>query len=822
MSTLKILYLRLVKNRRLLSKGTMEVVYTPESNMQLILGSNGYGKSTLAEELSGLPGIAKNYRKGGLKHVIIEFNESKYELISKFEGSPYHSFMKDGLELNDGHTFTVQKMLAEQHFNYNAEVHALLLGKLKFTRMSAAQRKDWLVRLSPNDVSYAVNLYKDLLVQARNISGASKHNAAKIVETTAALLPPEVVVSLQEQSQALIATIQQLHNLKTNSPVDPSTEITISNFKGSAETLRKTLVAQKAMVREKYNPALELELEAITIAHAKASQALASELKEHERCEEVLSNIVYSDGRSNQEIEKESEEMTLWLQGHDKHRNPDFIIPKLPVQGEKTLLAIMGGFLDNLSDVKPNPDKTLYNPEKEKDNRLAAHQLSLEIAKNENYLLRAHSKLDELNNAIKVNCSKCGHEWLLNQDETEKARVEAFIKGTTELVETQKLELAEIEVYLVECSKWNRQFEYLLGLERNFPELDFFIDYVLTSGMFFNNPEQLRYILPKCVSYVQNEVKYLDITEHIKLNASILERRRSEEQSNTVSVRTRLQELEKEIEQGHIQVDTLAKQKIQVEDTLRNYRTLKTTYQSTLSAMSAFMEASKKKLLTDLDVMLTAELDVLYGQLAKLNETISDVKSKEAILKHLTASKIELEEDNEIYKMLIEHISPSSGLIADVLLGFIKTLTAQLNDLIRKVWTTPLFIMPCGMDSTDLNYKFPLQSKDNQNGSADVSEASEGELELIDFVFMMVARHYLGYGKYPLFLDEVGRCFHETHRANLYNYIKLLVEAGLVTQVFVISHFESTYKTLTHADVNVIDPTGVLVTPGANKCLQIK
>lgn len=820
MSTLKISYLRLVKNRRLLSKGTMEVVYTPESNMQLILGSNGYGKSTLAEEFSFLPGIPKNYRKGGLKHVIGEFNESKYELISNFESSPYHSFIKDGVELNDGHTFTVQKMLVEQHFNYTAEVHALLLGKLKFTRMTAAQRKDWLVRLSPNDVSYAVNLYKDLLVQARNVAGASKHNAAKIVETTAALLPPEVVESLQEQSQALIATIQQLHNLKTNSPVDPSTEVTISNFKGSAETLRKTLVAQKAMVREKYNPALELELEAITIAHAKASQALASELKEYERCEEILSNIVYSDGRTNQEIEEETETFRRFLKcGYDRK---GFIKPKLPVQGEKTLLAIMGGFLDNLSDVTPNPDKMLFNPEKEKGNRLAAHQLGIEIAKNENFLLRAHSKLDELNNAIKVNCGKCGHEWLLNHDETERARVEAFIKGTTELVENQKLELVDIEAYLGDCSKWNRQFEYLLGLERNFPELDFFIDYVLTSGMFFNTPEQLRYILPKCVSYVQKRVEELELEEKIKLNNSILERRRSEEQSNTVSVRTRLQELEKEIEQGHLQVDTLAKQKLQVEDTLRNYRTLKITYQSTLSAMSTFMEASKKKLLTDLDVMLTAELDMLYGQLAKLNETISDVKSKEAILKHLTASKVELEEDNEIYKMLIEHISPSSGLIADVLLGFIKTLTAQLNDLIRKVWTTPLFIMPCGMDSTDLNYKFPLQSKDNQNGSADVSEASEGELELIDFVFMMVARHYLGYGKYPLFLDEVGRCFHETHRANLYNYIKLLLEAGLVIQVLVISHFESTYKTLTHADVNVMDPTGVLVTPGANKCLQIK
>lgn len=820
MSAFKIISLHIIKCRRFLAKGTIEVKYAPEQALQLLLGSNGYGKSSLINELSPLPALKKEYLSGGSKVIELEFNNSRYKLVSKFERGGHHEFWKDNVELNDGHTYMIQKALVEQHLNYNQEIHNLLIGRIKFTKMTSQQRKDWLVRLSPNDVSYALGIHKELLTHARNVTGAAKHNSAKVVEVTAGLLSPEVVQELTDQSQTLLAQIQKWYSMKTNVALTYSDNETLTKFKDSTEHLKQMMLRSQPLLARPKIVDVETLLETVTLELATETQTLSNELKEFERYDEMLSNMEYSDGRTSHMIVAENESITRTIT--EMEFSDEFIVPQDAIRAEKTLLHVTPNLIELLSEVSLNPDKTIYNVDLLKSNKDNYYNAGLELHTQENYLLRAQARISELDSAIEVNCGECGHKWQLNVDKEEVVRVTQFISNTADLIAALKDKVAAIVTYMEVCQQWINKHEHLLVFFRNYPELEFLSDYILGSGMFYNSPEQMRYILPKCQAYISLRAEQQRLTDQIAINSELIARRHSLENYSSEVIRTRVTELTELIEQRQLNVNELKLQKETLTTRLNNNNTIRTQLQLVENGLERYFTTAKKALLADIDIAVDNEIALLHTQLAKLSDTVTEAKSKEAILKHLQISQVELKEDSEVYGLLLDNLSPTSGLIADVLMGFITTLTAQFNDLIRKVWTTPLFVMPCSMEKNDLNYKFPVQSNDAAHSSPDISECSEGEMELIDFVFVMIVRLYMGYTSYPLVLDEVGRCFSETHRANLYNYVKLLIEAGLLTQVFVISHFESTYKTLTHADVNVLDPTGILVTPGANKCIQLK
>ncbi|MFB6316894.1 hypothetical protein, partial [Escherichia coli] len=60
---------------------------------------------------------------------------------------------------------------------------------------------------------------------------------------------------------------------------------------------------------------------------------------------------------------------------------------------------------------------------------------------------------------------------------------------------------------------------------------------------------------------------------------------------------------------------------------------------------------------------------------------------------------------------------------------------------------------------------------------------------------------------YPLYLDETGENFDETHKINVMNFIKDLVESKGFSQVFMVSHYASSHGAFTQAEILVMDPT---------------
>ena len=100
---MKITKLILQDYNRMKSNNYSKIEYTPSDNVQIILGTNGYGKSSLLYELSPLPAdLNKHYGDNGYKEIHISHNNMEYVCISdKSKGK--HSFkINDGEEMNGG------------------------------------------------------------------------------------------------------------------------------------------------------------------------------------------------------------------------------------------------------------------------------------------------------------------------------------------------------------------------------------------------------------------------------------------------------------------------------------------------------------------------------------------------------------------------------------------------------------------------------------------------------------------------------------------------------------------------------------------------
>jgi ABC-type cobalamin/Fe3+-siderophores transport system ATPase subunit len=81
-----------------------------EDHIQLILGTNGSGKSCLVKELSPFPPNQSDFYKNGSKVLWIEHNNAVYTLKTVFSPSTKHSFcINDNVNLNEGGTLGVQK-----------------------------------------------------------------------------------------------------------------------------------------------------------------------------------------------------------------------------------------------------------------------------------------------------------------------------------------------------------------------------------------------------------------------------------------------------------------------------------------------------------------------------------------------------------------------------------------------------------------------------------------------------------------------------------------------------------------------------------------
>ena len=813
--------IQLLGFKRMALTGITNFTMTPTALIQLVLGSNGSGKSSMMKELTPLPPDKEHYQNDGAKIVKIEHHGCDYILSTHFKGGAEHSFMKDGEELNPGGTVTVQRELVRQEFQITPTIHNLLTNNISFTKMSAVVRREWFTLLSDVNYEYAVKLFTKLREKQRDSIGALKLAKKQLVVEVSKTITIEAQAVLTKDINDLHEVLQGL--IEKRKPIDRDSEtLELIRFK-TADTLKdlaKIMLAKRAIfsTMEYIETEEELTEKLAKARHEQASMELFTA---------KLSEAIAKFDKNIETIERAGTDGSVVLlqalqdlsdaklRALNSLRTNVFL--DNPIYANEIFDGIQTDLVPLLGQLPENADKR-YNWSSKKASDEKVFLLKDKLSK-------ASAELSRINLVIqhqerhrddsKTECPSCHHSWSIGYNETvynsHCTGRELLQEEIDNLTETLTIE----EVFNKEVMEYSEIFQDIQRIMNSQPVLKPLWDSILREGFIFTEPARVIQTLESFRLDLGYMVEDYELGKQCEQKRAQLQLARESESFNLHEIKEQKASLELDLENSiavlnknnaDIKLRRNQFQDIYSAKTLAsNIETLYATYTETYS--EAIETASREAM-----HRIIREVQV---QLANKEAILAEARLQKGIIDSLEKNIRNLEEQDLVYKTLITELSPTDGLIAEGLLGFIRTFTAQMNAFIKKVWTYPLVIKPCGVFESgklELDYKFPMIVNTDDNIVPDVSLGSSAMTEITDLAFRIVAMKYLHISDSPLLLDEFSSSFDVAHKAAGVGVIKALIEQQPFTQLFMISHVFEQYGAFNNMQVAVLCPNNI-VTP---------
>lgn len=823
---MKIISLELYKYKRLSLNNTTYFKITLVELLQLIVGTNGSGKSSLLRELSPLPAMSNDYAKDGYKIIELTHQLHHYVLKSSFSPKQEHSFIIDGGDnLNKGGTASVQKELIKQHLGITPDIHALMIGAKQFTRMSSAERRQWFTDMSDVDYSYAISVYQKIREQYRDTQGAMKLLSVRLVQETAKLLSEQDIRRLNENVLDINNVIQYLIDSKPNSNLslsDIKKDIQINQNNINESTAKIVNLINATHRLSKYKDIEECDSASIRVE----SQLISAKNKRDDLLTladsklNILNAIKQTNLTDTSTIISKLDNIDATIWAHESNIKYKF-------KWEDTQLAInaLNTVYDELVDIfnvlPINSDQTL--------GRTGFAAQSEIIVNNNTTLAKLRQHLDRLQTLDatqehllthnNTTCPECKHQWAREYDVDKhrsiKANIEQTLSELKSLEDKHTNDLAKLE----QINDYINSYVKYSQICKGWPILKPIWIYLYDNSIVMNKPQ----IIPSMLDDIRSDLNcYLESDAlHKQADELRMLANATKEQGNVsiVNLNEDIANLENEIYLLDINIKRLNESSIDIKETRNRWQSLQKVSQS----LETYLD-NVDKLKVDAEILLKRDA---------INALITDLNVKRGMIEHqLSASLIQqgiiknIEDQITSYtvqetnlKTLMTGLSPTDGLIAQMLSGFINAFVKQMNTFIASVWQYPLKVLPCGVDaenSVELDYKFGLKVNTSE-AVADVSMGSSAMQEIVDLAFKLVAMHYLGLSEAPVYLDELGKTFDLAHRQSVTNIIANLMNTCNVTQVFMVSHYADSYGSLKNSatvalcTANIIIPKDTVV-----------
>jgi DNA repair exonuclease SbcCD ATPase subunit len=845
---MKIVSLSLKGFRRMSLGNIGSFTITPVQNIQLVLGTNGSGKSSLMGELTPLPPDPSNYLKEGSKTITIEHRGNTYILKSWFAPSQKHSFLKNNEELNPGGTVTVQKELVRQQFGVTQEIHDLLTGLQNFTTMSPAKRREWFTLLSDVSYDYALQVYARLKERSRDLSGALKLAKKRLVSESEKVVTDEEIKKLTEETHQIAKELDLLQTARA--PLDhPVAHYRdhLDNVLAELRSLSGRLLKIRLASPHGYDPRLvpqrddwgELKrpvfksLDDVDSYLAglrqqiSVKQALISKsVKQHEKFTQDV-EILIKTGAAGKD--------TLLAQQHSLRLAKSELLLKKKLglsvsHPEQTLSALESIWqaLEGIVGELPSNEDRRYssaalarcetNLRELKDRHHVLMQKQNQLASEKAHLI-AHKQ------SPSVECPKCTHSWVVGYSEAREQKVDSEIAHLATLVGNAAKQVEDEQSRYSDLARYAEIFRDYIRLTRSVPVLDAFWSHVESERLIFNSPKMVMAELGVLRSDLAFDLEAAAMDVKIEELSSLVEAAEKVGDASLAESKSRLDGVTAEIEELTHQLSEL-QQKLADYDLYRKQlaegmalgERIKVLKDQAVHSNDQMVEMIRRETIAQC-------IRHLQSMLARKEETLSAVSLQKGIIGDLEQQIAELAVQEEAAKQLVRHLSPTDGLIADGLMGFIRSFTGQMNQIIKKIWSYPLIIRDCsvsGDGSTELDYKFPLSVHTNPQPVPDISKGSSGMQEIINLAFKIVAMKYLHLSDSPLFLDEFAARFDPAHKASATELIKNLMFSQPFTQLFMVSHDYGQYGALAEVDVCVICANNISVPSTYNHHVTIE
>lgn len=805
------LKLELIGYKRLLLSNIRSITVTPTKMFQLILGTNGCGKSSLLEEFSPLPATPSQYLETGLKRITIDSNRSQYVLTSKIGKSTKHSFLKDEVELNPGGTISIQRELVKQEFGITQGIHDLLIGKVLFTDLSPIKRREWFTKLSNVDYTYAIEVYNRYSKLARDTQGAIKHVNNRLLAEKDKLTTVANVDDLEAKHETLINEVSLI--LTERVPVDTESIVLESQMRAKLKEIKEkadsfiSIVPDTTLGIDSFDSLIENINAVKTEVQVKRelNSALLSEQSELDSILEDFKTLGVEDidsitekyNESVSELEALKTKVKRWkgFQGN-------------AVKARRTLYEIKDPLIEILSTLPDNREREYSSNTLERCNqsiRLLNRECGLLTGKNNVDIAR----LNHLESLGQQNCPKCKHTWSPGRSETEiESLKNAIYKREQELESAQK-EIESLSELANNCNEYKNLISNLNRLSTNSAVLKEFWDSVIRTDTLYGNPSSLIPSIYTLEKELELLVPIQALEERIKQLSVILES--EDTRNNFKGLTDRRETLDQKCEHYLEEIEVLT-QRLKSLNTLKsNLVTLDKRYVSLLDTVNEFKALSLKCTDAIRAESLRKALRSSQSELAIHQHQLSDKKALVSIIEDLEIDYKKLKLELEVLVQITRVLSPTEGIVARQLKSFISHFLGDVNNVISDIWCYGLEVEQKGDLLEDLDYKFPIKTTFDgvENIVEDVSLGSEAQVDIINFAFKIIAMSYLGLDEYPIYLDEFSSSFDEVHREKAIYFIKTLLENNNYSQLFMVNHFASQFGAFTDVETLVLNSSNI-------------
>ena len=811
---MQIEYIELVLYRRFRLNETKFFSWRPKKKLLQIIGTNGAGKSSLLEELSPLPGFKEFFEKGGRKYIEIHHNGSFYQLESNFENSPKYSFIKDGEELNPGLTITVYKNLVQRDFGLTADIHELRIGLTNFHALSTADRRKLFSQLNNQDFSYALQYFQRLKDKLNTDTSALKFSQTRLVQETNKLIDPQRKAEIEKQLAEFRDRQSALSELRQ--PVVNDTEW----IKTLAETeyrLRDEVKRFHKLTQAVYFPYAStnladmenraLEARTSILLYQKNLQQLAESL---EQLENQRHQLATAGDRSLEDVQRDIKELSDVVEDLLTHlRYPQLHFSETPDDTFNTLIRVipeLGLLVDN---IPANPGKeinsTVYQQTVE-ERKLAEQKLN-EANKGIELNTQLLERLYQLKTNTATTCPKCAFSWVVGYDEVKEQNALAAKSSFEQAKETLSSRIKVLDEQLESMVTYFNAVRSYLAFTEQYRTLKPMWDLIVSREIVTKDPNAILTVAEDVkgdlLIYKQLSAKKQLITEREKQKLII-------SQSSNQDRERLLEQINRHHEQANAlqrEINLLRQTESSLTLKINNYRSLLQVREEIGRLQNLHTETADRIISNHINYAVATTIHALTTEIHSLEQLLYKETSQRHLVDSITRDIELLTGQIQLTKIALKELSPSEGLIAKGMTGFINHFLHHVNSFIGKHWLYPLEIKPISFseEEQDLDYKFKLSvGHHDKHPVPDISMGSSAQREIIDLAFTVISSLYLGLKEFPLYVDEFARGFDDAHRAEAIRIIQDLLNNSNFSQIFMISHYNNMYGSLHDAEIVVL------------------
>ena len=793
--------MELVRFNRLLVPNIKRIKLTCDSNIQVLVGSNGCGKTSVLNELLPTAPTKTSFPKDGYKTSVYVHNNVTYHL--NYSPKDGHMFRKDDVNLNLSGNRNIQLELIKEHLGLDQTINSILQGSVGLVNLRLAKRQQFFLNINPVDISVFMDtkkkVHKKVVACKNNIAMLSKRQEAISLE----LLPKEEfevmcakLDKLMKEEQNLLIFLTKVTSLLE--------QVDDAKIVGDIDKLMHTTRNLFAKVYQFSDYDITRAIEHISENNQKIANlenrieedneiwsSLAIEIDGYEKQIELL--------KSDDSLKKKLTSLEKAISTHQKVVDKNVVyIPKPHLDDGN---SIVESFINVVSLLNEIDYTTLYtlddiNIMKEVVLELDRKQRDM-IADLSNLGIRKKELQSQIKNYKIGECNTDNCELFLTYNSHKRKRENTLKKVNQEIEELNK-SLEDISTDLDRKKRTLHSGNNVAGIVvriENVIRAQPLLIQVTGKGseLHSNLSKSPAKLIEKVKQFLRSSIVSAELDEMLSELNILQAKQYAIEDLAAVSDNFLRSSLKKTI----LKRDMLA---ISQGDRTQHIKRLKVenvTLQMLHDALSKLKftyteideHVKSQEAVADkeyLNIIKDATVSMLLTTREQIAEADKFIKNQTSLLSRL---------DNEInaniksIKIALFTYTHIENGLHELSHGytrqFLNSIIELANEFIASVINYP-FVLDEVIDG-NIDFTFSVTINDTVHVK-DISECSDAQKVIIDLAFSIALIVELEMTDYPLFIDEKDRPLDPVIRDRLHDTLVGLVDQGIVSQMFIINH----------------------------------